>query len=163
MQVYFNLLTQKKDDKLTLQEKGTANKKLTKFLISKIIACINWWTTFLFINLNTMIPLPTIFVTPYFIKPKANLGYTCRKPNLYNSIKVILNWRERKISIQCFGILFYVVRKFLVQFGIKIKKKPVNRNQKISVRITVILLHSSLPVQLYCTLRRPQSTSDLCL
>lgn len=33
-----------------------------------------------------MIPLPTIFVTPYFIKPKANLGYTCRKPNLYNSI-----------------------------------------------------------------------------
>lgn len=43
MQVYFNLLTQKKkDDKLTLQEKGTANKKLTKFLISKIIACINW-------------------------------------------------------------------------------------------------------------------------
>lgn len=42
--VYFNLLKQKKkkDDKFTLQEKGTANKKLTKFLISKIIACINW-------------------------------------------------------------------------------------------------------------------------
>lgn len=52
--VYFNLLKQKKkkDDKFTLQEKGTANKKLTKFLISKIIACINWWTTFLFINLT---------------------------------------------------------------------------------------------------------------
>lgn len=43
MQVYFNLLTQKKDDKLTLQEKGTANKKLTKFLISKIIACIPFY------------------------------------------------------------------------------------------------------------------------
>lgn len=126
-----------------------------------------------------MIPLPTIFVTPYFIKPKANLGYTCRKPNMYNSIgfhKGHIELKRKKnfnsMLLECVGmcwnvleycILFYVVRKFLVQFGIKIKKKPVNRNQKISVRITVILLQSSLAVQLYCTLRRPPSTSDLCL
>lgn len=63
-----------------------------------------------------MIFLLIIFVILYFIKLKVNLGYICRKFNLYNSIGFYKGYIELKRK-KNFNIMFWSTVFFFMWLG----------------------------------------------